>query len=282
MVMTPTRRLVVSSDGSRDQIVLLEHPRDFFLVVERRDAAAVFVDQLGELHRTARAQQHIERDRALPALVGVDHVDFVEPVRQIRRVAHVVYSLPHGPIRRHRDELGLHPPPGGVFRIEQAALELGTLGRRQLIQNLFLVLLVEALEQFDRVVGFELADALRDRLRLELFEDLLADGIVDLIERREVEIAAGDLDEIDAVLGPKRRDQVAEIRLVQFGDQFAQERPVGGVNGACDLLDKFMTKLAFLIPHREAVEGGNFGGSGNVDILGHAAPRRFDRREELI
>ena len=150
--------------------------------------------------------------------VGVDGVDFVEPVRQIRRVAHVVDRLTNGPVRRHRDELGLHPPAGGVFRIEQAALELLALGRRQFFEDLFLVLLVEAFEQFDGVVGFQFADALRDRLRLEFFEDLLADGIVDLVERREVEIGAGDLDEVDAVLGLKRRDQVAEVGLMQFGD----------------------------------------------------------------
>jgi hypothetical protein len=50
--------------------------------------------------------------------------------------------------------------PGGVFRIQQAALERVALGRRQLFQDLFLVLLVEAFEQFDGVVGFEFANAL--------------------------------------------------------------------------------------------------------------------------
>jgi hypothetical protein len=28
--------------------------------------------------------------------------------------------------------------------------------------------------------------------------------------------------------------------------------------------------------------GQSFGGLGNVDILGHAAPRRFDRKRELV
>ena len=181
--------------GGRDQIVLAEHPRDLFLVVQHGDAAAVFIDQVGERHRPARAQQHVERDRALPVLVGIDRVDLVEPVRQIRRVAHVVDRLADGPVRRHRDELGLHPPAGGVFRIEQAALERVALGRRQLFQDLFLVLLVEAFEQFDGVVGFQFANAFRDRLRLEFLEDFLADGIVDLVERREVEIGAGQFDQ---------------------------------------------------------------------------------------
>ena len=117
MVMTPTSRLVGIDHGGCDQIVLAEHPRDLFLVVEHGDAAAVFVDQFGERHRPARAQQRVERHRALPVLVGIDRVDLVKPVRQIGRVAHVVDRLPHGPVRRHRDELGLHPPAGGIFRI---------------------------------------------------------------------------------------------------------------------------------------------------------------------
>jgi hypothetical protein len=30
------------------------------------------------------------------------------------------------------------------------------------------------------------------------------------------------------------------------------------------------------------IEHGGFGGVGHVDILGHAAPRRFDRMRELV
>jgi hypothetical protein len=36
--------------------------------------------------------------------------------------------------------------------------------------------------------------------------------------------------------------------------------------------------LALFIPHREIERGG----WGNVDILGHAAPPRFDRMSELV
>ena len=209
-------------DGGRDQIVLAEHPRDLFLVVQHGDAAAVFVDQLGDRHRPARPQQRVERDRTLPVLFGIHRVDLVKPVRQIGGVAHVVDRLAYGPVRRHRDELGLHPPACGIFRIKQAALQRLALGRRQLFEDLFLVLLVEAFEQFDRVVGFQFANALRDRLRFEFLEDFLADGIVDLVERREVEIGAGQFDQRDAVVGFEGRDQIAEIGLVKFRHHLAQ------------------------------------------------------------
>ena len=57
---------------------------------------------------------------------------------------------------------------------------------RQLLEDLHLVLLVEAFEQFDGIVGFQFADAFRDRLGFEFFEDLLADGVIDFVERRKI------------------------------------------------------------------------------------------------
>ena len=188
MVMTPTSRFVGIDHGGGDQIVFAEQPRHLFLVVQDGHAAAVFVDQIGQRHRPARAQQRIQRYRALPVLRVIDRVDFVEPVRQVRRVAHVVDRLPDGPVRRHRDEFGLHPPPGGIFRIKQAALERIALRGRQFLEDFLLVLFVEALEQFDGVVGFQFANAFGDGFRLEFLEDFLADGVVDFVERRKVEI----------------------------------------------------------------------------------------------
>jgi hypothetical protein len=47
-----------------------------------------------------------------------------------------------------------------------------------------------------------------------------------------------------------------------------------------------VTQLPLFIPHQEMVEHGALRrlrlGLGNVDILGHAAPRRFDRLWELV
>jgi hypothetical protein len=59
------------------------------------------------------------------------------------------------------------------------------------------------------------------------------------------------------------------------------------VDGARDLCDKLVAELPLVVPHRQMVEyrtpgGQSFGGLGNVDILGHAAPRRFDRMRELV
>ena len=62
----------------------------------------------------------------------------------------------------------------------------------------------------DGIVGIELANTLRDRFRLQFFEDFLADGIVDFVQRREVEIGAGQLHKTDTIVGFKPLSQ-AEI-----------------------------------------------------------------------
>ncbi len=117
---------------------------------------------------------------------------------------------------------GLHPPPGALLGVVEGALERDALEGRQLVENLGLLGLVEALEDADRVVGVEVADALGDGLRLELLEDLLADGVVDLRQRREVEIRSEELDQARPFLGCQGLEQVAEVGLVLVAQQFPQ------------------------------------------------------------
>jgi hypothetical protein len=40
--------------------------------------------------------------------------------------------------------------------------------------------------------------------------------------------------------------------------------------------------LAVFVAHRKTVEHRRIGGMGNVHIIGHAAPHRFDRIAELV
>ena len=156
---------------------------------------------------------------------GVDHVELEEAVRQIGGLAHVVDGVADGPGRRHRDELGLHAPAGGVLRIVQDALERDALGRRQLLQDLGLLLLRQVFENVGGVVGIELAHALGDGLGRQLLEDFLADRVVDLGQRGEVELAAHQLDEARAQFRIERLDQVAGVGLVQFAGQRPRAPP---------------------------------------------------------
>ena len=107
-----------------------------------------------------------------------------------------------------------------------------------MLEDFLLVLLVEALEQFDGVVGLQLANAFRDGLGFQLFEDLLADGVVNLVERGEVEIGAGQFDQPDAVVGGECGDQVAQVRLMQFRDLGTQERLILGRDRSRNDLDR--------------------------------------------
>jgi hypothetical protein len=62
---------------------------------------------------------------------------------------------------------------------------------------------------------------------------------------------------------------------MQFRHDVTEERPVDRMDRLRNLFDEFVTELPLRVPHLQAVEHGRFGGLGNVDILGHAAPRRL-------
>ena len=208
---------------------------------------AVRLHQIGNRDRTFAAQQPVERDRTeeVPALVG--DVKLEEALRQFRRFAHVVDRLADVPGRRHGDELRLHAPAGGIFGIVQAAGERDALGLRQLLEDFGLLFLRQVLEDRDGVVGFELADALRHRLRRQLIEDLVAHGVVDLGQRGEVEVDAEQLDQPRALLRLQRLDQSAHVGFVQVADQRSQTGGVARLDPARDAFDESLADRAVLV-----------------------------------
>ncbi len=230
-----------------DQVVALEAARHRFLVLGRAHDVALRLHQVGHRHRALGARQPVERHRAEQALIAVDHVELEEPLGQILGFAHVVDRLPDGPGRRHRDELGLHPPSGGLFRIVEALRQRDTIARRHLLEDLGLVLLGQVLEDVDRVVGIEIAHAFGDGAGLQLFEDLLAHRVVDFGQRREVEILAHQLDELRPQIRVERLDQVAGIGFVQLADQRAREARVAAPDRLGDGLDEFGADRAGLV-----------------------------------
>ena len=94
-----------------------------------------------------------------------------------------------------------------------------------------LLLVVEAFENGDRVVGIEVAHALGDGRGLEILEDFLADRLVHLGQRREVEGGAQQLDQARAVLRLEGLEQVAQVGFVEILHQRAQALGVRGVDG---------------------------------------------------
>ena len=73
----------------------------------------------------------------------------------------------------------------GYSRLRASAIALG---RRQLVEDFRLLVLRQVLEDDDGVVGIELAHAFGHGLGRQLLEDLLADRVVDLGQRGEIEV----------------------------------------------------------------------------------------------
>ena len=99
----------------------------------------------------------------------------------------------------------------------------------------------------DRVIGLHLADAFCHRLRGQLFEDFLADRIIDFGERGEIEINAQQFDQPRSLFGLQRLDKVAHVGLVQAADQRTQMRCVASFDHARDTFDKGLADRAVLV-----------------------------------
>ena len=182
----------------------------------------------------------------------IDDVELGELVRQARLLAHEVDRLPDRPERRHGDELRRHPPAGGILRIVEAALERDALGVGKAGENLLAVFLVEVGDDLDGVVGIELADGLGDLLVRDRFQDLAADGVVDLGQRHPVEIVAHEADELVALVGVERLQHAAEIGFVQVAYERAERCAVVPLDRLGDALDEFRAELALLVADRAA------------------------------
>ena len=141
-------------------------------------------------------------------------------------------------------------------------------------QDLFLVLLVEVFEDVDRVVGIEPFDRRGDLLVRHVLDDLLADRIVDLGQRGEVELVAHEADELRTLLRLKRDQQIAELRLVQPADVGTQELRVPVLDCLFDAGEIARIDPAFLVIDVGTAGFGNLG----MDLFfgfGHRNHRAF-------
>ena len=142
--------------------------------------------------------------------------------------------------------------PAEFFRIVEARASATRSRRRQLLEDLGLLVLRQVFQDVDRVVGIELAHALGDGLGRQFLEDLLAHRIVDFGQRREVEVGAHQLDQLRPQIGIERLDQVADIGLVQFADQRAQQARVAPLRSP---RRRVSTNSARIAPLRRAAPG---------------------------
>ena len=94
--------------------------------------------------------------------------------------------------------------------------------RGQRVEHFRLLFGLQRVENGDRVVAFEIAHRLGERLDRQLLEDLLARRLADLGQRGEVELLAHQRDELLARVVIEKLEQRAEIRLVQRADPGAR------------------------------------------------------------
>ncbi len=120
----------------------------------------------------------------------IDDEDLRERLGQVLGVAHEVDDLADRPERRHGHEVGLHQAAGGLFRVEEVALQRGAVALRQLIEDFLLVVRLEASEQVGGVVAVEVADGARQDVVGQRLRDLVAHLLVDLGQHLEVERGA--------------------------------------------------------------------------------------------
>ena len=221
MVSTPTSRSFSSTTAADSRSYCSNSRAASSWSIVAGNGVPRLMHDVFDLDRALGAQDLVEVDRAEQLEGRIDDEDLAETVGQVLVLAHVVDGLADRPERRHGDELGLHAPAGGLFRIVERAAQPDPLGERQLRQDLVLVLLVEVFQDVDGVVGIELLHRLGDLLVGQIVDDVEADRLVDLGQRGEIEILAEQFDQRAALLGQQRLEQVAELRLVQAADILA-------------------------------------------------------------
>jgi hypothetical protein len=118
---------------------------------------------------------------------------------------------------------------------------------RQLGEDVRLLVLVEILEQIDRVVGIELLEGLGHLLGGHVFEHLIAHRFVELGQRRGVEVLAESGNERPALLRAEQLDQIGEVGLMQRQRERAHLRGVALVEGCHDCVQKLGADTALFV-----------------------------------
>ena len=225
----------------------MEQVGDLLLVHGQRDHLHVGFHDLGQAHRAARAERPAERDEADRVVLRVDDVEVVEVVGQVLGRAHVVDGLAQRPGRGNHHHLALHDAPGRVLRVGQALLEDVAVGLGQRGQDAVLELLVQVLEDLDRVVAVERREQARQALRPELIDHLLAHRGVDVGQHLRVEGLAQDLDQLAPLVMGQALQEVGQVGLVEFGDERPRHLVAAGLERVFDPVDQLGGKTVVLL-----------------------------------
>ena len=177
----------------------------------------------------------------------------------------------------HRADVALHQSAGGFFRVAERFLDRGAVVRLHPLEDRLLLVLVEVLDQRDRVVGLELAGDVRDLLRLHLVEEALAHIIVELGQHVGADDPGQRLDQALALVGAGELDQIGDVGRVERPDQRPRGLVITGLDSVEHFLDEPRTEVGFLVHHgvrRVRLYGWR---GGDVIALAHSRFPRCDR-----
>ncbi len=175
---------------------------------------------------------------------------------------------------RNRAQLPLHEPAGGFLRVAERFLDRGAVVGLHPLEDRLPVVLVEILDQRDRVIGIELPGDVRDLLRLQLVEQVLADEIVHLGEHVGTDDSRERLHQPVAFVATGELDQVGDVGGMERRDQLARGLVVAGFDGVEHLLDEVRPQPVLLVHHR--ILGIRQGRGGDVLALAHVLLPRLD------
>ena len=180
-------------------------------------------------------------------VVRGDDEHFPEIGRQIVLGAEIVDDLADLPMLGHREQVALHQAAGGFLREAQRLLDRGAVVGLHRLEHRLLLVLVEVLDERDRVVGLELAGDVGDLLRLHLVEQVLADVVVHLGEHVGADDPGERLDQPLALVARGKLDQVGDVGGVERLDQLARGLVVAGLDRVEHLVDEFGPKPVFVV-----------------------------------
>ena len=140
------------------------------------------------------------------------------------------------------------------------------------LEDRLLVLVVEVLDQRDRVVGVELAGDIGDLLRFHRIEQVFADVIVQLGKHVGTDDPGQRLDQALTLVTRSGLDQVGDVGGMERRDQFAGRIVVPGLDCVEHLVDEFRAEPVFAVddlgfpPRIDRASGGDW------IALRHVAP----------
>ena len=213
-------------------------------------------------------------------IAGIDHEHLVEAVGQVLGQTHIVDRLPHRPERWHGNEIGLHDAAGGVLRIFEAAFQRGALERRQLGEDVRLLFLVEVLDDIDRFVGIELLKRLRHLFGGHHFEHLVAHRLVELRQRRGIEVGPERGDQRAALFGAEQLDEIGEVGRVQRKRQLSYARRVAIVDRSGDGVQELRADSTLFVAQFDLARGVLHGLSDRQGLASNGKGRGDPRQRE--